>query len=328
MKLVDFSTSRRVTVAMIMVAIVTFGMVGFSRLSVNLLPDITYPTITIRTEYPGTAPAEVERLVSEPIEGLVGVVSNVVRVSSVSRPGMSDVIVEFGWGTDMDFASLDVREKLDLLQLPQDASKPILLRFDPSLDPILRIALYGGNSLMELRRVAEDRIREIKIEQLMHQVVEIAAHAGRTHPGGLCLKIEHLADQASFPEQAAVSPCPFFFEGARKVGHHTQAESAVPGDLLETAGVSGGLAAIPKGQGVKRHTTLFDMHPGEIIETGGTEGVEPCLVAHEDVKARRKPVDSMHEQTQENSGRKVDGRPRRVRSIGHRPRQHGEEGIP
>ena len=159
MKLVDFSTSRRVTVAMIMIAIGAFGMVGFSRLSVNLLPDITYPTITIRTQWPGTAPAEVERLIAEPIEGLVGVVSNVVRVSSVSRPGSGDVIVEFGWGTDMDFASLDVREKLDLVELPQDAGKPILLRFDPSLDPILRIALYGGNSLMELRRVAEDRIR-------------------------------------------------------------------------------------------------------------------------------------------------------------------------
>jgi len=158
-KLVEFSTSRRVTVTMIMVAISAFGIVGFSRLAVNLLPDITYPTITIRTEFPGTAPAEVERLISEPIEGLVGVVSKVVRVSSVSRPGASDVIVEFGWGTDMDFASLDVREKLDLLQLPLDASKPILLRFDPSLDPILRIAMYGGNSLMELRRVAEDRIR-------------------------------------------------------------------------------------------------------------------------------------------------------------------------
>jgi HAE1 family hydrophobic/amphiphilic exporter-1 len=159
MKLVDFSTSRRVTVAMIMVAITAFGMVGFSRLAVNLLPDITYPTITIRTEYPGTAPAEIERLISEPIEGLVGVVSNVMHVRSVSRPGASDVIVEFGWGTDMDFASLDVREKLDLIQLPQGAGKPILLRFDPSLDPILRIALYGGGSLMELRRVAEDRIR-------------------------------------------------------------------------------------------------------------------------------------------------------------------------
>ena len=159
MKLVEFSTTRRVTVAMIMVAVAAFGMVGFSRLSVNLLPDITYPTITIRTGYPGTAPAEVERLISEPVEGLVGVVSRVVRVSSVSRPGLSDVIVEFEWGTDMDFASLDLREKLDLVDLPQEAESPILLRFDPSLDPIMRIALHGGSSLMELRRVAEDRVR-------------------------------------------------------------------------------------------------------------------------------------------------------------------------
>ncbi|MBT4499466.1 MAG: hypothetical protein HOC74_17180, partial [Gemmatimonadetes bacterium] len=93
MRLIDFSTSRRVTVAMIMVAIIAFGMVGFSRLAVNLLPDITYPTITVRTEYPGVAPLEVERLVSESVEGLVGVVGNVVRVSSVSRPGLSDVVV-------------------------------------------------------------------------------------------------------------------------------------------------------------------------------------------------------------------------------------------
>ena len=159
MKLVEFSTNRPVTVAMLMVAVVAFGMVGFSRLAVNLLPDITYPTITIRTEYAGTAPLEVERLISEPIEGLVGVVSNVVRVSSVSRPGLSDVIVEFAWGTDMDFASLDIREKLDLARLPLDAEKPTLMRFDPSLDPIMRIALHGGSNLMELRRIAEDRIR-------------------------------------------------------------------------------------------------------------------------------------------------------------------------
>ena len=87
MKLVDFSTRRRVTVAMLMVAIVVFGGVGFSRLAVNLLPDITYPTITVRTEYPGVAPLEIERLISEPAEGLVGVVSNVVRVNSISRSG-------------------------------------------------------------------------------------------------------------------------------------------------------------------------------------------------------------------------------------------------
>jgi len=165
MRLIDFSTSRRVTVAMIMVAIIAFGMVGFSRLAVNLLPDITYPTITVRTEYPGVAPLEVERLVSESVEGLVGVVGNVVRVSSVSRPGLSDVVVEFAWGTNMDFASLDIREKLDLVNLPRDAGKPVLLRFDPSLDPIMRVAFYGEGGLMELRRIAEERFR-VELESL------------------------------------------------------------------------------------------------------------------------------------------------------------------
>ena len=159
MKLIEFSTRRRVTVAMLMVAIIAFGGVGFSRLSVNLLPDITYPTITVRTEYEGLAPLEIERLISEPVEGLVGVVSNVVRVSSISRPGVSDVVVEFGWGTNMDFASLDIREKLDLSNLPRDAGKPILLRFDPSLDPVMRLAFFGKLSLMEIRRVADERLR-------------------------------------------------------------------------------------------------------------------------------------------------------------------------
>ena len=159
MKLVDFSTSRRVTVAMLMVAIVAFGLVGFSRLALNLLPDITYPTITIRTNYLGVAPLEIERLISEPVEGLVGVVSNVVRVSSVSRPGASDVVVEFGWGTNMDFASMDVREKLDLANLPREAGQPVLLRFDPGLDPVMRLAFYGELSLLELRRIAEEYLR-------------------------------------------------------------------------------------------------------------------------------------------------------------------------
>ena len=144
---------------MLMVAIIAFGGVGFSRLAVNLLPDITYPTITVRTEYEGVAPLEIERLISEPVEGLVGVVSNVVRVSSISRPGISDVVVEFGWGTNMDFASLDIREKLDLSNLPREAGKPILLRFDPSLDPVMRLAFFGKLSLMEMRRIAEERLR-------------------------------------------------------------------------------------------------------------------------------------------------------------------------
>ncbi len=160
MKIVNFSISRPVTVTMFTVAAVIFGIVAFDRLPINLLPDISYPSLTVRTEYSGTAPGEVEFLISKPVEEVVGIVSGVVRTSSVSRPGMSDVILEFEWGTNMDFASLDVREKMDLLNLPQDAEKPILLRFDPSLDPIMRIALAGEESLISLRLLAEERIKQ------------------------------------------------------------------------------------------------------------------------------------------------------------------------
>ena len=159
MKLIGFSIRRPVTIVMLMVSMILFGSVAFSRLPINLLPDITYPTLTVQTEFLGAAPNEIENLISKRVEEAVGVVTGVVRVSSISRPDRSDVVLEFAWGTNMDFASLDVREKIDLLNLPQEAEKPILLRFDPGLDPILRIALYGDESLTALRIMAEDEIK-------------------------------------------------------------------------------------------------------------------------------------------------------------------------
>ncbi|UCE05541.1 MAG: efflux RND transporter permease subunit, partial [bacterium] len=160
MKIVKFSITRPVTITMFMVAAIVFGYVAFDRLPINLLPDISYPTLTIRTEYAGTAPGEVENLISKPVEEAVGIISGVIRTSSISRPGISDVILEFDWDTDMDFASLEVREKLDMLTLPLNAEPPILLRFDPSLDPIMRIGLAGEESLIALRLFAEERIKQ------------------------------------------------------------------------------------------------------------------------------------------------------------------------
>ena len=165
MKIVDFSIKRRVTITMLFLAGVVFGVVGVKKLPIDLLPNISYPTIMIRTDYPGTAPAEVENLITKPIEEAVSVVSGVVNVSSVSRPGVSEVVVEFQWNTNMDFAALEVREKLDLLNLPTDAGKPVLYRFDPSLDPILRVGLYGETSLVGLRLLAEERVKQ-EIESL------------------------------------------------------------------------------------------------------------------------------------------------------------------
>ena len=142
-RLIEIATERRVTIVMFTVATVLFGMVSLSRLSVNLLPELSYPTVTIRTELTGAAPIEVENLLTKPIEEAIGVIRNVRLVRSVSRSGQSDVTLEFLWGTDMDIAGVDVREKVDILELPLEASRPLLLRFDPSSEPIMRLGLIA-----------------------------------------------------------------------------------------------------------------------------------------------------------------------------------------
>src|SRR5262245_47114291 len=159
MQLVDFATRRRVTVVMCMLALALFGFVSLSRLKVNLLPDLSYPTLTIRTELVGAAPLEIETLITRPIEEAVGIIRNVRQVRSVSRAGQSDVILEFLWGTDMDLAGIEVREKLDLLQLPLEARRPLLLRFDPSTEPVMRIALLDkATNLSASPAPAEERL--------------------------------------------------------------------------------------------------------------------------------------------------------------------------
>jgi len=157
MKLIDFSVKRKVTISMFTVAILLFGMVSLSRLNVNLLPDLSYPTLTVRTEFEGAAPIEVENLISKPIEEAVGVVKGVKLVRSISRAGQSDVVLEFAWGTDMNIANLDVIAKLDAIQLPLQAKKPVTLRFDPTLDPIIRYALYYDDSSNGENQPQDDR---------------------------------------------------------------------------------------------------------------------------------------------------------------------------
>ena len=167
--LVEFATRRRVTIAMMTLTLVLFGLIALGSLKVNLLPDLSYPTLTVRTDYEGAAPAEIETLISQPAEEALGVVKGLRKLKSVSRTGQSDVVMEFAWGTDMDQASLDVRDKMEALQFPQDAKPPVLLRFNPSTQPIMRLALSpkrqdgdaaeGIRQLMELRRFADDDLK-------------------------------------------------------------------------------------------------------------------------------------------------------------------------
>ncbi len=160
MNLIRSAMTRPVTVSMFVVALILFGAVSLDRLALNLLPDISYPSLTIQTDYEDAAPEEVESLITRPIEEAVGVIPGLTKLTSISRSGQSEVVMEFTWDTKMDFASLEVREKLDFVDLPREAEKPVILRFDPSHDPIMRLRLYGDMTLSQLRYAADKDLRK------------------------------------------------------------------------------------------------------------------------------------------------------------------------
>lgn len=221
MKIIEVSVRRRVTVSMVTLAVMLFGAVAFNRLEVTLLPDLNYPTLTVRTEYPGAAPVEVETLITEPIEEAVGVVKNLVQIRSISRSGQSDVVLEFEWGTDMDFAGLDVREKLDALNLPLESEKPVILRFDPALDPILTMALsqrrpQDSTPEPDYRKISNDglgagnglkaselRLKYLRVlaeEQLKKELESLPGVAAVKMSGGLEEEIQIEVDQSKLAQ--------------------------------------------------------------------------------------------------------------------------------
>jgi len=195
MSMIELATRRPVSIGMAMLTLVLFGLIGLGNLKVNLLPDLSYPTLTVRTEYLGAAPAEIENLISEPVEEALGVVKNVRRIESVSRAGQSDVTLEFVWGTRMDMAALEVREKLEVLNLPLEARRPQLLRFDPSTQPILRLALSGGSDAVAFNEAELKSLRRFADEDLKRRVEPVAGVAAVKIGGGLEDEVQVEIDQ-------------------------------------------------------------------------------------------------------------------------------------
>lgn len=157
-----------VAMSMVFIAAIVFGVVSYLQLPVELMPDVTYPTITVRTEFEGAAPQEVESQVSKLVETQLATLDGLVDIESRSRAGQSDVVLGFDWGTDMASAAQSVREKLQIVFLPDGADRPLILRYDPSLEPFLRVALsvdpetsgeVDETVLYDLRTIAEEEIQ-------------------------------------------------------------------------------------------------------------------------------------------------------------------------
>lgn len=167
MSLSTLSIRRPVAVAMLFVGIAFLGGISFARLPIDLLPDVAYPRLVIHTSYPDVGPAEVERFVTEPIERVVARVAGVERVESTSREGVSLVTLRFSWGSDMDFAVLNVREQLDNIRdnLPELADRPVVLRTDPNSEPVMALSVAGGSDLAALKDLAESVFKR-RLEQI------------------------------------------------------------------------------------------------------------------------------------------------------------------
>jgi HAE1 family hydrophobic/amphiphilic exporter-1 len=166
-KLARMAVDRPVTMYMFYFAIILLGAVSLRELSVDLLPDISYPRLSVITNYPGVAPEEVETLITAPLESAVSRVPGLRRVESVSKEGVSLLTLEFDWGTDMDFTMLHTREQLDNAKdrFPEDAESPTIIPLDPQSRPIMTLALSGDRTLLELKELSEELIKP-RLEQI------------------------------------------------------------------------------------------------------------------------------------------------------------------
>lgn len=149
---------KPVATVMVVLTVVVFGYLSLKRLPVTLMPELSYPTLTVRYEYAGAAPAEIENDLVTPTEDLLRTLEGVGEVESISRVGGADILVRYRWGQNLNAASQRVRERLVLVPLPDGVEPPDLLRYDPTLEPMLRLAFYGDAPLTEIRQFVENHL--------------------------------------------------------------------------------------------------------------------------------------------------------------------------
>lgn len=159
--LLRFCVQRPLAVLAVYAGFALVGLFAWTQLPQELLPDLSFPQLTVVTLLPNAGPEEVENLVTKPIEQILGTVKNVRRVDSTSKEEVSLVQLEFKWDTDMDAALLWVQEKLGLVQdaLPLEAGKPAALRYNPFDKPVLLLSVTGPLPPQDLYRLVETRLR-------------------------------------------------------------------------------------------------------------------------------------------------------------------------
>ena len=161
MNIADIAIRRPVFTVMVMAAMMILGIVSYSRLGVDLFPDISFPLVTVSTPYPGAGPEDVEKEVTRPVEDAVSSIAGLDSVRSYSREGVSIVIVAFDIGTDTDRAALEVREKVAAVRhsMPTDVMESSFLRVDPSAAPVMTLVVAAPGVPRRVQDLAVDIVR-------------------------------------------------------------------------------------------------------------------------------------------------------------------------
>jgi HAE1 family hydrophobic/amphiphilic exporter-1 len=159
-KLSSFTVRHPILTTMIALIVVILGFVALRRLPLDLMPDISYPVLSISTSYPNSSPPIVEQLISRPVEEAMGAVPGVEEITSVSSEGSSNVQLSFAWGTNIDTAAAEVRDRLDRVipRLPEDADRPRLFKFDPANIPVMTLGAYAEVDPVYLRELIDEQV--------------------------------------------------------------------------------------------------------------------------------------------------------------------------
>jgi len=167
MKLPEFSVNRRITILMLTILILILGGISFTKLGLEMFPDMDYPVISIITPYNGASSQDVEETVTKTIETAIASVKNIKNMKSESMENASLIMVEFNWGTNLDFAAQDLRDMIDQIAdyLPEDVSRPLVMKYNLSQMPILMYGVTGPEDTYQLRKTLEDEVAT-KLKQL------------------------------------------------------------------------------------------------------------------------------------------------------------------
>ncbi|MCP4871063.1 MAG: efflux RND transporter permease subunit [Proteobacteria bacterium] len=184
LSLSDFSVDRPVTISMLVMIVLVIGGLSLSKIGLDLMPDVDFPTVSVITRYDGASSAEIEKQVTKVVEGAAASVNGVTKIKSISQEDTSILMIEFEWGTNLDFASQDLREAIGLIapMLPDNADEPMVVKFSLSAFPMLGYSVTGMSDTVALNEYLSENVAA-RIERLdgVAQVVQMGGEDAELH---------------------------------------------------------------------------------------------------------------------------------------------------